>query len=285
MPDSAWEDRPPWPRQQSFRTIDMESDSRCALMRSLPSLLVVPLAALASMSCLGPGEGPPPRQNETVERPLYRVSGRVIDWRTNRAVTNAVIAVSGTRVTSDSLGNYTALVDSGMVHFTIVHQEYEAYDQSFLIQSPRPLDLHLRRLAPLITCFEVDGDSIVARVIDLQHRKTIHRSTSTNVTLSGPDFELILLGNQWTWDEVDDFTYVVILRPGRTGVQQAIWHILDKTGIVFTATCTAPFGCDHGPTSHSHGCRTPPPEDVPPLNRLGRSPARRQLPRKKLHLR
>lgn len=249
-------------------------------MRYLPSLFLPFLVVPFSMSCLGPGEGPQTRQDEIIDRPLYRVSGRVIDWRTNRAVTNAFIAVSGTRVTSDSLGNYTALVDSGMVHFTIVHQEYEAYDQSFLIQSPRPLDLYLRRLAPLITCFEVDGDSIVARVIDLQHRKTIHRSTSTSVTLSGPDFELILLGNQWIWDEVDDFTYVVILRPGRTGVQQAIWHILDKTGIVFTATCTAPFGCDHGPTSHSHGCRAPPPEEVPPLNRHDRRPAQRRVSRR-----
>jgi hypothetical protein len=203
----------------------------------------------------------------------------VVDSAWGKAVANALIVVSGTRATSDSLGNYTALVDSGMVQFTIVHPEYETYDESFLIQWPRTLDLRLRRFAPLITCFEVDADSIVARVIDLQHRKTIHRSTGTSVTLSGPNFELILLGNHGIhWDVLDDFAYRVILRPGRTDVQQAVWRILDKTGIVFTATCTAPFSCDHLPWDSP--CRVPRSPDDPPFDRLGWSPERPQLPRR-----
>jgi hypothetical protein len=237
-------------------------------MRDLPSLLVPSLALLVSMSCLGPGEGPPPRLDEILERPLYRVSGRVVDSALGGAVANARMTISGTPVTSDSLGNYTALVDSGMVQFTIVHLEYEAYDRSFLIQWPRTLDLNLRRFAPWITCFEVDGDSIVAKVRDLQHRKTIHRSTGTSVTLSGPNFELIMLGNREIyWDVLDDFGYRIILRPGRPDVQQAIWSILDKTGIVFTATCTAPSSCDHLPWGTE--CQAPELQ----LDRLNRSQA------------
>lgn len=227
-------------------------------MRVLPSLLVPSLAVLVSMSCLGPGEGPPPRRVEIIERPLYRVSGRVVDSASGAPLANLRIGVSGTRVTSDSLGFYTALVDSGLVRYTIVNPDYEAYDQRFLIQWPQTLNLNLRRLAPLITCFEVDGDSIVAVVIDVQHRKTIHRSVSTSVTLSGPGFELSMLGNQMIWDAVDDFTYRVIVRPGLTGVQRANWHILDKTGVVFTTSCTAPFDCDHLPPGN--GCRAPPPQ-------------------------
>jgi hypothetical protein len=198
------------------------------------------------------------------------------------------MTISGTRVTSDSLGNYTALVDSGMVQVTLVHPEYEAYDRSFLIRWPGTLDLNLRRFAPWITCFGIDGDSIVAKVRDLQHRKTIHRSISTSVTLRGPNFELILLGNREIhWDVLDDFGYRIILRPGRTDVQQAMWHILDKTGIVFTATCTAPSSCDH--LLYTPRCRVPPsPDDPSPddpsFDRLGWSPARPQLPRKKLDL-
>ena len=246
-------------------------------MRYIPSLFLPFLAVLFSMSCLGPGEGPPARQNEILERPLYRVSGRVYDGAVGTPLANLRIGVSGTQVTSDSLGRYTALVDSGMVHFAIVDPDYEAYDQSFLIQWPRTLDLSLRRLAPLITCFEVDGDSVVAIVIDVQHRKTIHRSVSTSVTLSGPDFELLLLGNQWIWEAVDDFTYRVIVRPGRTGVQHAQWHILDKTGSVFTATCTAPFSCDH--LRRGSGCRTPPSPNDPSFDRLDRKPAQRRISR------
>jgi hypothetical protein len=213
------------------------------------------LAALASLSCLGPGPGPQTRQNEIIERPLYRVSGRVIDSVTRAPVANVRFGVSGTWVTSDSLGRYTALVDSGMVQFAVVDPTYEAYDRTFLIQWPQTLDLELRRLAPLITCFEVDGDSIVALVVDVQHRKTIHRSVSTNVALSGPNIELTLLGNQWIWEAVDDHTYRMILHPGVTGVRHADWHILDQSGVVFTATCTAPYGCDHLP--RGSGCAAP----------------------------
>ncbi|NNG15881.1 MAG: hypothetical protein HKM89_05310 [Gemmatimonadales bacterium] len=240
-------------------------------MRNLPSLLVPSLAVLVLASCLGPGPGPQSRQNEIIERPLYQVSGRVIDSASGAPLANLRIGVSGTRVTTDSLGRYTALADSGMVQYTVVDPRYEAYDRSFLIQWPQTLDLNLRRLAPLITCFEVDADSIVAFVIDVQHRKTIHRSVSTNVSLSGPNFELSLLGNQWIWEAVDDFTYRMVVRPGVTGVQHAEWHILDQSGVVYTATCTAPSSCDHLPGSN--GCGAPASPDDPSFDRVARSSA------------
>lgn len=225
-------------------------------MRRLPPGLALPLAALVSLSCLSPGEGPQERENEIIERPLYRVSGRLVDSLSGAAVPNLRFGVSGTLVTSDSLGGYTALVDSGMVQFTAVDLNYEAYDRTFLIQWPQMLDLQLRRLAPLITCFEVDADSIVALVVDVQHRKTIHRSVSTSVALSGPGIELTLLGNQWVWEAVDDHTYRMLVRPGVTGIQHADWHILDQSGVVFTASCTAPYSCDHLP--RGNGCAAPP---------------------------
>lgn len=254
-----------------------------ALRRSVPNMristasLIPALALFLAASCLGPGEGPPARDTQDQPRPLYQLTGRVLDSATGRPLAQARIGASGTKVTTDSLGRYTVLVDSGLVHVSIIDPRYEPYERDVLVEWPQILDLKLRRLAPLITCFEVDADSVVAKVVDVQHRKTIHRSTSTHVILNGPGLEVTLLGNQWIWEAIDDFTYRMIVRPGVSGIEGARWHLLDKTGVAFDASCTAPTSCDH--FQRDTGCRTPSSPTGQLMDRAGPRPGSAGPPR------
>ncbi len=217
-------------------------------MRFPTGLSIGLAAALGGLACVGSGEGPASPSGIQPPRPQYAVTGTVFDSALGTPVAGVRLQVSGTQTTTDGQGRYTALADSGVVDFVSWDRAYEPLNLRRLVDRPGRVDVNLRRLAPLIARFRVEGNSVLARVLDLQGRKTINRWTGTRVVLQGDGFETSLLANRWIWRAVDHLAWDVTIDAGRPDVDHVLWEVRDSEGGEFSVTCEAPSRCDGLPS-------------------------------------
>jgi len=185
--------------------------------------------------------------------PQYTISGTVTDslggFIGRGGLPGLEVRVNGRALTTDRTSRWSRTVDSGMVVIEVNDNRFELYRQVLLLQQNMDIAVQLRRLAPVIVGFSVAGDSVTARVVDLQGRKTVERWNESHVDVIGAVTTTTVIGRQLHWHPVDNWTYHMVLPSLPDDATMLDWTVEDDRGFSYQESCNLSTGCRRLPSN------------------------------------
>ncbi len=153
------------------------------------------------------------------------------------------VRVNGRPLSADAQSRWSRVADSGLVRIEVADNRFERYQRTVLLDRNMEVAVLLRRLAPAIVGFSSVGDSITARVVDLQGRKTVERWDESHVDIDMGGATLTVIGRQLHWHPIDNWTYQMVLPSVPDGAVSLDWTVEDDQGFSFREVCQLAIGC------------------------------------------
>ena len=210
--------------------------------RSIPVLLLATLACTGT----GPGGDSAPTGPPAPGDPAAPVAGTQLytfhatDSLTGGMVDGATMLAGTSAGVTDGGGRVSFRLRPGPLRIHAAHPDYATY--SALVTLPHAgglVAVRLQPLAPAILGCRHHSDSVAARVMDSQGRKTILRVVESYVVLEDAAGGIEEVpGASWRWLPRDEYVYEVRVPSGaRLPVVLATWQVYDRDFHVRLDTC------------------------------------------------
>lgn len=214
-------------------------------MRAPGLRLVASLLVCACSSASGPPDG------DSGSAPArFTLSGVVQDSAANRALAGVIVLIGPAADTTDFLGGYSLVVDSGKVATVLVaDSRFEPYSTSRVVSAPATVNIPLRRLAPLVkdVSYVAGLTTVTATIVDLQGASTINRGNGSALFYEGPGISSGSSANVWSWTQLDAVSWRVSLNIATSNATRLTWAVLDADGHVGRFECVPGGTCSEMP--------------------------------------
>lgn len=203
------------------------------------SLLLAVAVAIAGCG----GDSAAPTSPTTQLDPLRAtLSGRVYDSLLGHPVGGVRVLLGDSSAVSSSTGGFAVRLVVGELTVVVDDPRYERVAIPYLLSHDQLVNVSLRAEAPYVLSCNFPDGAIVARVVDLQGRKSVNRRFQSTMTAELAAGASQSTAEGWQWTPVDEFTWRVTV-PVNGTASRAAWRIEDDQGHVAPSTCVQSTVC------------------------------------------
>ncbi len=170
--------------------------------------------------------------------PVYfTLSGTVFDSVLGTPLAGLTIHVGDSTVVTSDAGTFRTTQQAGADLLVINDRRFERVALPIELDYHHTLSLRLKGTAPYVDRCEFRHDTVMARIMDLQGRKTMDRRSLSFLTAELGRQTIQKNAYQWLWTPLDRVAWSAAVILPDTSIGTVTWRLEDLDGNIRTSSC------------------------------------------------